>query len=71
MGGDEIEAERVFVLAPSDPTPPPWTHRCSRHCDELYLLADADAPAVIHAIEDDCLLRRPARNDPAEILVLL
>ncbi|MBC7430452.1 MAG: patatin-like phospholipase family protein [Rubritepida sp.] len=42
-----------------------------RHCDELYLLADADAPAVIHAIEDDCLLRRPARNDPAEILVLL
>lgn len=68
---DEIEAEHDFVLLLSDATPTSWTSRCSRHCDELYLLADADAPPVIHAIEDECLVRRPARTDAAEILVLL
>ena len=45
--------------------------RCSRHCEELYLFADADAPPAIHAIESDCLMHRPARTDAAEILVLL
>jgi len=68
---DEIEAENDFVLLLSDTTATSWTHRCSRHCDELYLLADADAPPVIHPIEAQCLVRRPARTDAAEILVLM
>lgn len=68
---DEIEAEHDFVLLLSDASPTQWTYRCSRHCDELYLLADADQPAVLHDIEDQCLVRRPARTDAAEILVLL
>ncbi|MDH4391179.1 MAG: cyclic nucleotide-binding and patatin-like phospholipase domain-containing protein [Aquabacterium sp.] len=68
---DEIEAAHDFVLLLSDATPTAWTARCSRHCDELYLLADADAPPVVHPIEDQCLVRRPPRTDAAEILVLL
>lgn len=68
---DEIEAEHDFVLLLSDDSPTQWTFRCSRHCDELYLLANADQPAVLHDIEDRCLVRRPARTDAAEILVLL
>jgi NTE family protein len=68
---DEIEAEHDFVLLLGDAAPTPWTHRCSRHCDELYLLADADAPPQRHPIEDECLARRPPRTDAAEILVLL
>ena len=68
---DEIEAAHDFVLLLGDTTPTAWTHRCSRHCDELYLLADADRPARLHPIEDQCLVRRPARTDAAEILVLL
>jgi len=68
---DEIEAEHDFVLLLSDATPTPWTYCCSRHCDELLLLADADQQPRIHAIEDECLVRRPARTDAAEILVLL
>ena len=68
---DEIEAEHDFVLLLSDPTPTEWTYRCSRHCDELYLLADADAPPLLHPIEAECLVRRPPRTDAAEILVLL
>ena len=68
---DEIEAEHDFVLLLSDATPTEWTFRCSRHCDELYLLADADAPPLLHPIEDQCLVRRPPRTDAAEILVLL
>ena len=43
---DEVEADHDFVLLLSDTTPTPWTHRCSRHCDELLLLADADAAAA-------------------------
>jgi len=68
---DEIEAAHNFVLLVGDTTPTPWTERCSRHSDELYLLADADAPPAIHAIEERCLMQRPARTDAAEILVLL
>ncbi len=68
---DAIEAEHDFVLLIADAEATPWTRRCSRHCDELYLFADADAPPVLHAIEEDCLLRRPPRTDAAEILVLL
>ena len=68
---DEIEAEHDFVLLLSDDTPTTWTYRCSRHCDELYLIADADQAPQIHPIEDECLVRRPPRTDAAEILVLL
>ena len=68
---DEIEAAHDFVLLLSDATATEWTIRCSRHCDGLYLLADADQPPVLHPIEAQCLVRRPARTDAAEILVLL
>ena len=46
---DEIESDHDFVLLLSDRTPTPWTHRCSRHCDELLLLADATQPPALHA----------------------
>ena len=68
---DEIEAAHDFVLLVSDSTPTAWTHRCTRHADEVLLVADADKPPRLHAIERDCLMGRPARTDAAEILVLL
>ena len=68
---DEIEAAHDFVLLLSDDTPTQWTQRCSRHCDELLLLADAEQPPRVHEIEDQCLVNRPPRTDAAEILVLL
>ena len=68
---DEIEAGHDFVLLLGDATPTTWTHRCGRHCDELLLLANADQPPRVHAIEEECLLRRPPRTEAAEILVLL
>ena len=68
---DEIEAAHDFVLLISDSTPTSWTQRCTRHCDEFLLLADAAQTPRLHAIEQACLLGRPARTDAAEILVLL
>lgn len=68
---DEIEAAHDFVLLLSDAQPTPWTTRCSRHCDELYLVALADQPPELHPIEVACLAQRPPRTDAAEILVLL
>jgi NTE family protein len=68
---DEIEAEHAFVLLLADNGPTPWTHCCSRHCDELLLLADADASPDWSATELECLAIRPARTDAAEILLLL
>lgn len=68
---DQIEAEHDLVLLVGDDTPSPWTRRCSRHCDELLLLADATQPAQLHAVETGCLMQRPARTDVAEVLVLL
>ncbi|CAN7602672.1 patatin-like phospholipase family protein [Acidovorax sp. LjRoot129] len=68
---DEIEARHDFVLLVADPEPTPWTRRVSRHCDELLLIADAQAEPAIHPIETECLLRRAPLAEAAEILVLL
>lgn len=68
---DEIEASTEFVLLVADAMPTAWTRRCTRHCDELLLVADAAAPAELHATERACLLNRPPRAEAAEILVLL
>ena len=68
---DEVEAAHAFVLLLADTSPTPWTQCCSRHCDELLLFAQADAPPQLHATEAQCLVQRPARTDAAEILVLL
>ncbi|WP_374509579.1 patatin-like phospholipase family protein [Niveibacterium sp.] len=68
---DEIEAVSDFVLLLSDATPSPWTQRCSRHCDEILLFADATQAPAIHAIEADCLSMRPEHAEAAEVLVLL
>ncbi|MFO1316508.1 MAG: patatin-like phospholipase family protein [Burkholderiales bacterium] len=68
---EEIEAGHDFVLLVGDDGPTAWTQRCSRHCDELLLLADTAQPPALHAIEVQCLDRRPARTEVAETLVLL
>ena len=68
---DEIEAAHDFVLLLADDSPTDWTRRCSRHSDELLLLANAGEPPLVHATETECLVNRPARTEAAEILVLL
>jgi NTE family protein len=68
---DEIEAAHDFVLLVADEQPTEWTWRCSRHSDELLLLADARAEPALHLNETGCLMKRPPRTEAAEILVLL
>ena len=68
---DQIEAEHDYVLLLADNSPTPWTRCCSRHCDELLLLADADAPPALTATETACLTARSARSDVARVLLLL
>jgi NTE family protein len=68
---DALEASHAFVLLVADTDPTPWTHLCSRHSDELLLLADAAQPPQVSALEQQCLLNRPPRTEASEILVLL
>ncbi len=68
---DQVEAQHDYVLLVADDGPTPWTQRCTRCCDELLLLADATAPPVLHASEQQFLLQRDGRAEAAEILVLL
>ena len=72
---DRLEAEADFVLLVGDGEPGAWTRRCSRHCDELLLLADAAQPPALHATERQCLLpaaaAAPFQARAAEVLVLL
>ena len=68
---DEIEANHDFVLLVADPTPSAWTHLCARHSDELLLLAQANEPPQLHAVELQCIVSRPPRTEAAELLVLL
>lgn len=72
---DALEAAHDLVLLLADDQPTAWTQRCSRHCDELLLLADADAPPQLHDSETRFLM--PAgesgipRSEAAQTLVLL
>jgi NTE family protein len=68
---DHVEAHADFLLLVGDSTPSAWSLRCSRHCDELLLLADARQPPVLHAIETELLMGRTPRTGAAEILLLL
>jgi NTE family protein len=68
---DALEAGHAFVLLVAEDGATPWTHLCSRHSDELLLLADATQPALVSGVEQQCLLNRPPRTEASEILVLL
>jgi NTE family protein len=68
---DEIEAAHDYVLLVGDNGPTPWTQRCSRSCDEVLLLADADQVPLLHDTERQCLMHRPGRAEAAETLILL
>ena len=80
---DHLEAGCEIMLLVADATPTEWTRRCSRHCDELLLLADATEPPALDPIETACLVGSSAgsstrsgtgsdmRTEAAQILVLL
>ncbi len=68
---DSLEATHDFVLLQANGTPDAWTQRCIRNSDEMLLVGAAEAPPLVHPIEQVCLSARPARSEAAEILVLL
>ena len=68
---DEIENTHDYVLLVADAEPSEWTQLCTRHADEILLLADATAAPELHVIEQRFLMSRPPRSEAAEILVLL
>ncbi|MDP3820195.1 MAG: patatin-like phospholipase family protein [Burkholderiales bacterium] len=68
---DEFEGTHDYVLFVGDDTPTDWTHRCTRHADEILLLADAKAAPLVHANEQAFLVDRPPRAEAAEVLVLM
>ena len=60
---EQIETEHQFVVFLADPMPSEWTRRCTRQCDELLLLADADQDAAQHPIELEYLGAGQAERD--------
>jgi len=68
---DEVETSHEFVLLCADAGPTPWSRLCSRHADEIVLLADASCTPAVHPVETQCLVDRPPRTEAAQILVLL
>lgn len=69
---EQVETDHQFVLLVSDRTPSGWTRRCLRHCDEILMVADADAPEVLHPIERECLPHPGTeRGEIRQTLVLL
>jgi NTE family protein len=68
---DRIEDTHDYVVLVGDATPTEWTGCCSRHADEILLLADAQAQPAVHPTEAAFLTDRPPQAQTAEILVLL
>ena len=67
---EKLEAEHEYVLLVADAGPTEWTRRCLRHCDEVLLLADAQQPPGLSAIEAECLAGGEASR-AASTLVLM
>lgn len=70
MALDRLEATHDFMLLVGSAQPDAWTQRCVRNSDEMLLVADAAQAPALHAVEQACLVGRPARSEAAEILVL-
>ncbi|MDO9143752.1 patatin-like phospholipase family protein [Rhodoferax sp.] len=68
---DQLELANDFVLLVGDTEASAWTQRCSRHSDEILLLANASQPPELHPSETACLMHRGGQSDAAQILVLL
>jgi NTE family protein len=68
---DHLELAHDFVLLVGDTRASNWTQRCSRHSDEILMLANASQPPVLHDTETSCLTQRGGHSDAAQILVLL
>lgn len=68
---DALEGTHDYLLLVGDAAPTEWTGRCTRHADEILLLADANAAPAVHPIEAEFLVERPPHAEAAEILVLL
>jgi NTE family protein len=68
---DAVETTHEFVLLCADPEPTAWSRLCSRHADEIVLLADASRAPAVHPVEQQFLTDRPSRTEAAQILVLL
>lgn len=71
---EQVESEHQFVLFVGDAGAEAtgWTRRCLRHCDEILLVADADAPEILHPVERECLPHPgPGRGEIRQTLVLL
>lgn len=68
---ERIESDNQYVLFVADATATEWTRRCLRHCDEVLLIADAQQPPRLSAIEAECLAGVPADTRPSTTLVLL
>jgi NTE family protein len=68
---DAQEAAHAFVLLVADPTPSTWTALCTRHSDELLLLAEAAQSPAVHPTEQALLSPGSGATEAAQILVLL
>jgi len=68
---DELETQHDFVLMLADSADQGWSRLCTRHADEILLLAQASEPAQIHPIEQACLIESLQLGAPNQTLLLL
>jgi len=68
---DELETGHDFVLLQADVADEGWSRLCTRHADEILLLAQASEPAHIHPIEQACLIESLQIGAPNQTLLLL
>ena len=68
---DDVEFWNEFVILLTDPGDTEWTRRCLRHADEVVLVARADAPVAIPALERELCMGENPITGARQMLVLL
>jgi NTE family protein len=68
---DELENRYGLVLYETDPVPSPWTRRCLRQADEVWLLGAAGASPKLSHTERECLSGTGALSRARQTLIVL
>lgn len=68
---DDIEFWHEYVIFGADAGDSEWTRRAIRHADHILLLARADAPVALHALEEKYLAGANAITAAQQTLLLL
>lgn len=68
---EELEYTHEFVIYESDPELTPWTHRCMRQADKIYIVGEAHKLQKLGPIEQKCYQLTNLIGETSQELIII